>query len=1167
MSEKLLGKTLGGCEIIEIIGHGGMGVIFKARQKSLDRIVAMKVLAAKLAMDMNFVARFQREARAIARVNHPNILAVYDVGSEEDTHYMIMELIEGESLAELQQRQGGGPLKVEDGIKFIKAAAMGLEAAHATGITHRDIKPENLMVTNKGVVKVSDFGLAKETDATGATSTDAVMGTPAFMSPEQCDGKKVDGRSDIYSLGGTFYKLITGRLPFEAETAMSMMYRHKHEALIPPKEIVPSIPQPISAIVCKMMAKKPSQRQQSMTEVVESIEKAARGEQSVTPAAPAESAESVADGPRIVLPRSPTSAIPPPGLRGGGGSARAMPSAAPADAPPPGQSGRLGVRPRRGTERVSREDGGPASSSAQLPGPSLMGGGGDDAFSLVSRGDELIARGDRLGGLKLYRQALQTGGLDAASVNRLEQELKQEISVRRQAGESLLKRGSMVEASREYRVLIDLDPKDELSKTTLKDIETKLAAKRTVINDVRTAIAAAQFEKAIELWDRTPPDLRDEQIGKQIDHLRSVVVPSLKLCEQAERYNEQGRLDEAVATFEDALRIDEHCDRARQGLGEAEGKRQRIEIMLKEGYDYSMQQDFEKAIEIWLPILHIQPGHGRAVKSVLDAFQHIARDKRGKGDFRGALMALKEAKEVDPQNRGLLRELDQMTELHDKELALIDRASDAAARGRTGEAIRYWEEVRKVNPANKQCREAVDGLKKRRGKSTAKLTAILAATLIVLLAAFQYFKEYSARGQVLQAIDEGRFNDAREHLAGTLWIFLGDTQKLGHEADITEAYLKAMELEKAGNRLEAALGFRRVADLLRQDGKEVGPLLVRAVTNEANHFYDLGESNITAQDWPNAKQNFKEAFDRSRLPEGQSNSGLVELSGKAQKSTVFIEHVEQALKFIADSRRADAIQELKLALKLREDNAFVREQLDKLGVKKDVYEDKLKESLAHLKTAWRADAPEAAETALSAANQANPGQAYVQNLLTYAKAWKECSGHGMVLWNSAEPDDPASMGRAWRSDAFCVDRYEYPNRAGELPLTGVTWMEAREHCAKKSKVLCNRPNWEKACYGKAFGIFPWGAEAGDQTCHWNGDAPKPSGSFEKCHSNIGTYDMSGNVAEWVDDTVTDDERYVTGGSFKSDAAGSRCQSRSTLPKDRKQADIGFRCCKQLTAKP
>ena len=268
-NDQFIGQTLGGCLILDFVGQGGMGVIYKARQKSLDRIVAIKILSHKLSDDATFIERFQREARAIARVNHPNVLAVYDVGDENGIYYMIMEFIDGGNLAEQQERVG--VIDYLDACDYIAQAARGLGAAQASGIIHRDIKPDNLMLTTRGVLKVSDFGLARETNSSN-TETQAVMGTPAFMSPEQCDGKIVDGRTDIYSLGGTFHKLITGRLPFEAETAMSMMYRHKHEALIPPHEIIPTIPKGLSDIIVRMMQKRREDRYQSMQEVIDSIE-------------------------------------------------------------------------------------------------------------------------------------------------------------------------------------------------------------------------------------------------------------------------------------------------------------------------------------------------------------------------------------------------------------------------------------------------------------------------------------------------------------------------------------------------------------------------------------------------------------------------------------------------------------------------------------------------------------------------------------------------------------------------------------------------------------------------------------------------------------------------------------------------------------------------------
>ena len=265
---ELQGMRLGGCELLEEIGQGGMGSIYQARQVSLDRIVAVKILADHLAHNPSFVERFQREARAIARVNHPNILGVYDVGHQEGRHYMIMELVEGGSLAELLEKRG--LIDPDEAVELVLQAARGLECAANQNIIHRDVKPDNIMLTKQQVVKVSDFGLAKELDST-MTETQAVMGTPAYMSPEQCDGRDLDSRTDIYSLGGTFYRCLTGRLPFEADTAMSMMYRHKHVPLTPPHEIIPTLSRAISEVIVKMMAKDRRERYQSMGEVTRAL--------------------------------------------------------------------------------------------------------------------------------------------------------------------------------------------------------------------------------------------------------------------------------------------------------------------------------------------------------------------------------------------------------------------------------------------------------------------------------------------------------------------------------------------------------------------------------------------------------------------------------------------------------------------------------------------------------------------------------------------------------------------------------------------------------------------------------------------------------------------------------------------------------------------------------
>ncbi|MGD0093479.1 MAG: protein kinase, partial [Planctomycetota bacterium] len=762
-TDPAIGTTVGGCEILDVLGQGGMGVIYKARQKSLDRIVALKVLAPHLANNFSFVARFQTEARAIAKVNHPNILAVYDVGDDNHVNYMIMELVEGQSLADMQtDRRGAIPW--EEATEYIRQAAQGLEAAQAAGIVHRDIKPENLMLTKKNTVKVSDFGLAKEADAApGATSVDAVMGTPAFMSPEQCDGKKLDARSDIYSLGGSFYRLVTGRLPFEAETAMSMMYRHKHEALIPPHEVVNSVPPAISAVIVKMMAKRCEHRYQTMTEVLDALD-AARKAAALPlgpglPAAVSGQREAVRSQ---VLPGLPPLAPPPAGESGPRFDMSGVDATDPALRPParPG-SQRMPVAAASHAHLPAAD----SSSGLRMPSGTMgMSGHGlsasEECYQNVARGDELLTRGDRLAGLRYYRQALQAPSLDQATRDRVAQEIQKELGTRRQAMENLLKRGMLVEASRECRLLVELDPADELMRNALKDLDTKLATKRTMINDLRTAIAASAFEKAIKIWDTTPAELRDEGHGKQVEQLRTVVVPALKLAEQGESFSHQGRLEEAVSSFEDALKTNPNCEPARIGQKETLQKLQRIEFLLKEGFQHSQEQDYAKAVETWRPILELRPGHAQAMKSIVDACAANGQQLRARGDLEGALAAYQVAAETDPQNRNVKRLVEDLTNLRDKEQALIDRAQDAAARNRLSAALGYWQEVQRLNPASKRAAQQLAELGRQRTKVWLAHLLVAGVLAAAGVSGWLYYSESRALGAADEAIHKGQYREA-----------------------------------------------------------------------------------------------------------------------------------------------------------------------------------------------------------------------------------------------------------------------------------------------------------------------------------------------------------------------------------------------------------------------
>jgi eukaryotic-like serine/threonine-protein kinase len=266
-------ERFGAYRVLELLGTGGMGRVYRAVDEALQREVALKTLLPALAADAEFVARFSREARAVASLNHPNITQVYATGQEGSIPYFAMELIRGRSL-EAVARQGGS-LDPMVAAGYVMQAAAGLRHAAQKGLIHRDIKPSNLMLTEDGAIKVTDFGLAKAARGDSQlTATGEVLGSPGYISPEQAQGQTLDPRSDIYSLGATFYHLITGRLPFQAPTAVAMILKHMNEPLRSPRALNAAIPFPIAAIIQRMMAKNPAERFQDYDSLLRELERA-----------------------------------------------------------------------------------------------------------------------------------------------------------------------------------------------------------------------------------------------------------------------------------------------------------------------------------------------------------------------------------------------------------------------------------------------------------------------------------------------------------------------------------------------------------------------------------------------------------------------------------------------------------------------------------------------------------------------------------------------------------------------------------------------------------------------------------------------------------------------------------------------------------------------------
>ena len=268
--DPLVGSKLGILEIKEKLGQGGMGAVYMAINTSLDRMVAVKVLPEELVKNTpTFLDRFRREAKMAAKLTHPNAVIIYSVGEDQGRHFIEMEYVQGKDLRQVIQEQGRVELK--EASRIIVDAARALGSAHKQDIVHRDIKPDNIMLTEEGQVKVADFGLARVSTADSSiTMSGQIMGTPLYMSPEQGQGQPTDGRTDIYSLGATYYHALVGLPPFTADTPLQVMMKHATEPLVWPSDV--DIPTEVRAIVEKMMAKDPAQRYGTCDEAIADIE-------------------------------------------------------------------------------------------------------------------------------------------------------------------------------------------------------------------------------------------------------------------------------------------------------------------------------------------------------------------------------------------------------------------------------------------------------------------------------------------------------------------------------------------------------------------------------------------------------------------------------------------------------------------------------------------------------------------------------------------------------------------------------------------------------------------------------------------------------------------------------------------------------------------------------
>lgn len=269
----LIGRLIGNrYEILEKIGSGGMATVYKAKSHVLNRNVAVKVLREEFTTDEEFIKRFNAEAQAVASLTHPNIVSIYDAGSEGDLHYIVMELVQGKTLKEIITENGVLPWKWSVNISIQIASA--LEIAHRNNIVHRDIKPHNIIINEDGIAKVTDFGIAKAVSNSTITTFGSTIGSVHYFSPEQARGGYTDAKSDLYSLGVVMYEMMTGRVPFDADTPVSIALKHMQEEPIEAKKININIPDSVNKIILKAMQKDPNTRYATATEMLKDLEEA-----------------------------------------------------------------------------------------------------------------------------------------------------------------------------------------------------------------------------------------------------------------------------------------------------------------------------------------------------------------------------------------------------------------------------------------------------------------------------------------------------------------------------------------------------------------------------------------------------------------------------------------------------------------------------------------------------------------------------------------------------------------------------------------------------------------------------------------------------------------------------------------------------------------------------
>jgi tetratricopeptide (TPR) repeat protein/predicted Ser/Thr protein kinase len=1105
---ELVGRKIGGYELLEMVGKGGMGAVFRARQISLDREVALKVLAPHLADNDEFVQRFQREARSIAKVNHPNILQVYDVGRLDALHFIAMEFVHGRNLSELLEERQRLPWSECAG--YIRQAALGLGAAARVNIIHRDIKPDNLMITKDEVVKVSDFGLAKEVSSINLTQAGDVLGTPAFMSPEQAEGADLDTRSDIYSLGATFYAAVTGALPFSGPSVVAIMYKHKHEELVAPREHAPDLPEPVEAVITKMMAKDREARYQTMEEVADAIIRLFRG-------VPDEDELQT-----VVL---------------SGAQARAAQVAPDAEDP-----------------------------AAKV----------DEEYEwLVEQGDALAKEGRRIAAVECWRRALQLKPGDEALRERMQNTKRDTTVAILSIGDELLEKGKPTVLRSELEEILREDPANADALERLTALEFMEDRRRTTLLEIRKLLGAAEHEKALQMWEGLHPALRDAALKPTMDNLRERVIPCKRLAAQAEQATREGRLEDARALWDEAVELDPANDKVKLGRQETQRYLDRLEEAVREGYEFHVQGKHESAIACFERALEINPHHAQARRYLVESALAHAREGEGRVPPEEAVSRWETVLRYDPENAEAAERIAAIRKRGETLEATIAAAREALSRGRYGRSVRLWREALGVDPGNKAAGYGLAEARRQRFRRRVLPVFVVLVLLVAGTAGGLHVWFEHERAAAIRAIEraEATGDLAQYDEAARRWRRAAAVPLMGglREAEIARE-IADIEIRKLLAREERAYAggegdlaaYRPAADAVRAALEEAGAPWPEAERAAARFRLGWREAHLLARraETPDAYEAAKERYERAREAGSAAGLSLPEEQDRIRQAIAHyllaLDHLrnESMQRFERQAAVEDALQEAqRLWSGLAAANALLEEiRTEGVSVGESIAraEEALAEARAHAAAERHAEAEQALARALEAAEAilAEKENNWPARKIRAEVEWRREAGPGMAVFLHPVEGDAAA---AQTLRAFALDRWEWPNRKGELP-EPVSYAEARRLAASAGKTLPRLEEWLRAAGDAAALAEAWSPSG----------AVRPSGTRPGARTPSGLYDLFGNLAEWVETPLRqegDAEQVVIGGHYAETQPGPPTDTRLRRA-DVAHQDVGFRAAKR-----